>query len=147
MGMIEEVGAHLAASSTRFVAGTTLFYHSLPESTSDAKPTCGLFEAFGLGPVRTMNGSNLPPIERPAVRVICRSTAAETADVPSPVNARVLAQKAWHILERTVDTTLSGTTYLRIEPAHSPYAIGRDEIGRHLFQFTAYIERKPSTSN
>lgn len=147
MPMIEEIGSHLAAGSTRFVAGTTLFYHSLPESTGDQKPTCGLFEAFGLAPIRTMNGANLPPIERPAVRIICRSTSAETTDVPSPVNARSLAQEAWRILERTVDVTISGTTYLRIEPAHSPYALGRDEVGRHVFAFTAYVERKPSTTN
>lgn len=135
--MIEDVCTTLSNASVG-TAGTSLFAHYLPETTGLA---VGVFEIPGRDAIERFG--NTRGIERPRVRVVCRSTApADGQGVAVPTNARAKAAAAWAALDAVTNTTIAGSTYLRMVPLQSPYADAQDQRARHLFTFTAEIWRQ-----
>lgn len=123
MGAIEELGSFLDTNSTRFTAGTNLWYHAMADEPGTAT---ALYETGGLPPVQRY-GNDLPAFERAAFQVVCRST--------SPTIARGNAHAAWVIVQKVANESLSSKTWLRAEPMQSPFLLERDAQGRYTFAF------------
>lgn len=121
MGLIEEIGAYLDSNSTRFLAGTSLFYNWLPDEPGTA---ASITETGGLPPQQVF-GNDLPAWENQRVQVLCRST--------SSTRARANANDAWVVLQQIANETLSGRSWLRVSAVQSPFSLGQDERGRMLF--------------
>lgn len=134
IGLVEEVGTALQTAGVGTL-GTSLFLNSLPETTGTF--AVGIFETGGLAPGRTMGTSYLT-YERARIQVQCRASASTLA-----------RKKLNHVfieLEETYNTTLSGTTYLRIEAVQSPFLLTRDAGGRTVFAANFDCWRRPTTS-
>lgn len=146
MGMIEEVAAHLTATSTRFAAGETLFANAHP--VVDA-PSLSLWETGGAPPVQSY-GSTLPAWEQQTMQMLAKSTRPSSGSLlPYSSNARSLIHDAFVILNRVVNQSLSGSTaaYLRIEPRQSVMVLpGAEEDGRIVFSCNFDVWRRPSVA-
>jgi hypothetical protein len=121
MGMIEDLGAYLDAGSTRFAAGTNLFYNYRP---SDPNRACSIVETPGQAPARAF-GSTGPSWEQGRVQVVCRSTSSATA--------RADIDAVFVLLEAVANSTLTANLFLRVSAVQSPFLLGRDEQGRPMF--------------
>ena len=119
MGLIEELATYLDSGSTKYALGTNLFMNDLPDIPATAT---AIFETGGVPPSRTFAPSTRAAWENQRVQVYCRST--------SSVTARANMETAWALLDAVVNTTLSGTTYLRVEAIQSPFLLNRDQAGR-----------------
>lgn len=129
MGMIEDVGAYLDNNSTRWAAGTSLFYNYMP----DAPNRCGaIIETPGSPPARAF-GSTGPSWEQGRIQVTCRSTSSATA--------RADIDAAFALLEGVANQTLTSNLFLRISAVQSPFLLARDERGRPTFAFNADVWR------
>lgn len=121
MGLIEEVGSFLDTQSTRFAAGTNLFYNFMPDEPGTAT---SLIETGGLPPQHHFSG-DLPSWENARLQVSCRST--------SSTQARANMNDAWFQLQEVANETLSSRTWLRISAVQSPFLLERDAKGRVVF--------------
>ena len=121
MGMVEDVGAYLDSNSTRWAAGTSLFYNFLPEEPARA---ASIIETGGVAPARAF-GSTGPSWERGRVQVACRSTSSATA--------RGDIDAAFVLLEAVQNQTLTSNVFLRISAVQSPFLMERDPRGRPVF--------------
>lgn len=128
--MIEEVGTFLDAESTRFTAGTNLFYNYLPDEPGTA---ASIIETGGLPPTHVFAGDR-PAWENARIAVTCRST--------SSTRARANMNDAWFQLHEVANETLSGRSYLRISAVQSPFLLERDERGRVSFQANFDVIRR-----
>lgn len=133
MGMVEEVGAFLAASSTRFTIGTNLYLNFLPDEPATAT---ALFETPGPGPLDTF--SKAAAIEQPRVQLVCRSSGDNTG----PTIARANIDVAFTTLHSVANQVLSGSTYLRIAAVQSPFLLDRDPRGRVEFAVNFEAQRR-----
>ncbi len=147
MPLLEEVAGYLATQLS-LTAGTNLFANSLPETT---RVSLSIFEVPGNPPQQRFGNNPLPAFERPRIRIITRSTRADSG-TPIPTASRDLAFRAWKALNSVTDSTLPTSTtaqrayYQRIEPMASPSLLDRDEKGRYLFMFTCDVMRTPNSS-
>lgn len=141
MGMIEEVGAYLTATTGQGTLGTDVFLHTLPETT---RLTVGLIEGSGAPATFTM-GSTPPAFTRGMLDIFVRSTAG-AGGYTNPTNARQRAQRVWNRLAAVTNQSLSGSTYLRIEPNNEVHLIDRDERGRVTFGASFTVYRRGTTS-
>lgn len=130
MGLVEEVGAFLDTESTRFTAGTSLFYNFLPDEPGTAT---AIFETPGMAPTHVFAG-NLPAWENARIQVACRST--------SSTRARANANDAWFQLHEVANETLSNRSYLRISAVQSPFLLERDSRGRVVFAANFDVVRR-----
>lgn len=121
MGMVEDLGAYLDTNSTRFAAGTSLFYNFLP---SEPNRATSIIETGGIAPARAF-GSTGPSWERGRVQIACRST--------SSVTARADIDAAFVLLEGVENETLTSNLFLRVSAAQSPFLMERDAKGRPVF--------------
>ena len=121
MGLVEELGTFLDSESTRFTAGTNLFGNWLPSEPGTA---ASITETGGLPPVHTF-GSDLPKYERQRVQLLCRSSNSTTA--------RANINDAWVQLQEITNESLSSRSWLRVSAVQSPFSLGQDDLGRHLF--------------
>lgn len=119
--MIEDLGAFLDAASTRFAAGTSLFYNHLP---SEPNRATSIIETGGLAPARAF-GPGGPSWEQGRVQLACRST--------SSVTARADADAAFAILEGIQNQTLTSNLFLRVSAVQSVFLLERDVQGRPVF--------------
>lgn len=119
--MIEDVGAYLDAGSTRFAAGTSLFYNYLPDEPNRAT---SIIETPGQAPARAF-GSTGPSWEQGRIQVASRSTSSATA--------RADIDAAFVLLEAVDNETLTSNLFLRISAVQSPFLLARDERGRPVF--------------
>lgn len=122
MGLVEEVGTFLDSESTRFTAGTNLFYNYLPDEPNTAS---SIVETGGLPPTYVFAG-DLPAWENARIAVTCRST--------SSTRARANINDAWIQLQEVANETLSSRSWLRISAVQSPFLLERDDRGRIVFQ-------------
>ena len=121
--LLNEVGTYLQANAIGTL-GTDLFLGFMPE-----KPDAcvALYETGGLEPYRAMRGSPGSPVaERPRIQIVCRNTQYEYAA------AREKARAINVLLDQLGETTLSGTRYLWVAAAQSPFLMGRDDARRVL---------------
>lgn len=133
MGMIEEVATYLDSNSTRFTLGTNLFLNFQP----DEPATCAaLYEDLGGQPVATFGAAHV--IENPRLQLVCRSSG----DLTGPTIARANIDAAWGILDGVANTTLSGSTYLRVAAVQSPFLLERDARGRVSFAANFDVMRR-----
>lgn len=121
MGLIEDVGSYLDSNSTRFAAGTSLFYNHLP---SEPNRATSIIETGGVAPARAF-GSTGPSWEQSRIQVASRST--------SSVTARADADAAWALLEGVQNQTLTSNLFLRISAVQSVFLLERDVQGRPVF--------------
>lgn len=134
MGMVEEVGAFLAAQiPATFTVGTNLFLNFLPDEPATA---AAIFETPGSSPDDTF--SQAAAIENPRFQLVTRSSG----DNVGPTIARANIDAAWASLHGVANTTLSGSTYLRIAAVHSPFLLDRDPRGRVEFAATFDVMRR-----
>lgn len=134
MGLIEEVGAFLDTASTRYAAGTSLFYNHLPDEPNRAT---AIYETGGVAPQQHFSG-DLPSWENARVQLIHRST--------SSVTARADANAAWYILQQVANEALSSVSYLRISPVQSVFLLERDDRGRPVFAANYDVVRLTTSS-
>lgn len=134
MGLLEEVGAHLASQSTRFVVGTNLFYNFMADEPNTAT---ALYETGGTAPVDTF-ASAIAAWEQPRVQVVCRAT--------SSTHARTNIDKAWKVFNRVANATLSGVSYLNISAVQSPFLLERDSRGRVIFACNFDVMRRTTST-
>ena len=143
MSLADDLVTYLDANST-LTAGTNLFKHSLPETTSRCvavieTPGMPAIEKFGVG---------LPAMTRPRAQIIARSTkAVGGAGIAGSTGARHLAKHCWETLTTVVNTTAvsPGILYQRIEPLQDPWLLHHDEAGRAVFVFNVQAMRTAST--
>ena len=121
MAIVEDVGTYLDAQSTRFTAGTNLFYNFLPDEPNTA---ASIIETGGLPPQHHFSGE-LPSWENGRVQVACRSTSSTTA--------RANMNDAWFQLQEVANETVNSRSWLRISAVQSPFLLERDERGRTVF--------------
>lgn len=129
--MIEELATYLDAQSTRFTFSTTgnLFVNYLPDTPATA---AALLETGGLPPTRRFAG--VPAWENARVQLVCRSS--------SSTKARANADAAWGILEGIANTTLSGSTYLRVSAVQSVFLIDRNPAGQTEYGANFDVQRR-----
>lgn len=145
MGAVEDINTYLASTAgggTLGTEGTSIFEFAVVETTGRAVFT---FEYPGAPPSQGYGSSGVF-IENQRVQVLCRSTKPSVGAIAETNGARGLAHHVMRKLNRVVNTTLSGTTYLRIEPLQSPFFLDRDETGRVLFACNYEVQRRASTS-
>jgi hypothetical protein len=118
-----------------------VFLNALPEST---RVVVGVIEAAGDVPEYAFG--SVPPVHsRASIDVLVRSTVGP-AGFSVPTNARVKIQRVWNRLSEVTNASLSGSTYLRIEPDSEPYLIERDDKGRVVFGCSFTVLRRGTTS-
>lgn len=139
--MIEEIGTYLAGSTAIGALGTDVFLNALPEST---RVVVGVLEAPGQPPEFVL-GSTPPAYSRASIDVLVRSTVGPSG-YSIPTNARARIQRVWNRLSAVTNTSLSGSTYLRIEPTSEPYLVDRDEKGRVVFGCSFTVLRRGTTT-
>lgn len=137
MSVSGELSTRLSAASTRLTLGDTLYTGQLPETTKEAM---ALFETGGLAGQRVF-GRDLPPIERPRVQVIARSTPPDEGGVASDTGVRTLIDIAWRDFHGIGNTTIGGTRYLHVNPTASPSLLEVDEAGRQIWSFNSDVLR------
>lgn len=136
--ILPELSAYIVANATGFVAapstsGIQIWLNRFPEEANNH--AVGLYESGGVGPDYTYTGLSH---ERPNVQVICRSTSYATA--------RTTANRIFSLLAGTENTTLTGTSYVRITPIQSPFDIGADAGGRSMVSCNYQMEKAVSAS-
>jgi len=141
MGMIEEVGTYVTATTGQGTLGTDFFLHTLPETT---RMTAAILEGAGSAPAYTI-GRATPVHTRGNIDLYVRSTAG-SGGFTNPSNARVRAQRIWNRLSSVTNETLSGQGYLRIEPRGEPHLIERDAQGRYVFGASFTVHRTGTTA-
>ena len=119
--MVEDLGAYLDSNSTRWAAGTSLFYNYLPDAPNRA---ASIVETGGSAPARAF-GSTGPSWEQGRVQVVCRSTSSATA--------RADADAAFALLEGIQNQTLTSNIFLRVSAVQSVFLLERDAKGRPVF--------------
>lgn len=136
--LLDEIATYLDASSTALTVGPTtsaatpIFKSRLP---ADVQATAiALFESGGRSPDYRMTST--VSFERPTIQVLSRSTSYPTA--------RTNAELVFTLLSTLTNSTLTGTRYVRVTPAQSPFDIGRDPDERHLVSCNYLIEKEPS---
>lgn len=132
--MIEEVGAFLDAASTRYAAGTSLFYNFAPDEPNRC---CSIIETGGTAPTRVFAGDR-PAWENARIQLTHRSTSSATA--------RADANAAWFILEGVYNESLSSKSYLRISAVQSPFLLERDSRGRVVFACNYDVVRRTTST-
>ncbi|MFA9270724.1 MAG: hypothetical protein ACEQSX_08195 [Baekduiaceae bacterium] len=146
MGMIEEVALHLSETSTRFVAGVSMFANAHPPVDV---ASFSMWETGGGPPVQAY-GSTLPTWEEPTLQLLAKTTRPSSGSlVPYSSNARSLIHDALVILNRVVNQSLTGSTayYLRIEPRQAVAVLpGQEEDGRIMFSVNLDVLRRPSVT-
>lgn len=140
MGMIEEVGSYLVASTGIGTLGTDVFLNVLPES---AGVTVALIEGEGQAPGYTMSPAR-PAFTFPTVEVLVRSTVGPTG-IADPTNARTRIQRVYNRLQAVTNQTLGSSTYLSIMPNGEPYLADRDQQGRVVFACSFTVTRRGTT--
>ena len=142
MPFADELVAYIDSNSTALTAGTNLFKNAVVETTGRA---VFVVETPGAPAIDKFSGT-LPAITRPRCQVMVRSTAAVGgAGIPASTGTRALAQDVWEVLYGIVNTSLSGKTYLRVEPLQDPFFLRHDEAGRACFAFNVQAMRAAST--
>ena len=135
MGLVEELGSHIATASTRFVLGTSLFLNNLPDEPNAA---ASIIEYGGSAPDYVFANS-LPVNENQRVQIVCRSTSSQTA--------RTNIGAAWVASQTIVNQTVgSGATWLRATPVQSPFLVTRDSQGRVLYGFNLACTRRTTST-
>ena len=125
MALLTDVGTYLAAatvSTADLTLGTNLFLGREPASPD----TCvTLYEPGGAAPDDPVGGNTAPSLENPGLQVRSRAAAYSTA--------QSLAVDVWALLAKVINETLTSTTYLKISPVQSPFALDRDDQDRMIF--------------
>lgn len=136
-GYLPAIAQHLSTSGLgSFGASTStgpasIVYRSLVESTG---VLLALFESPGVVPVRAYGDGSSPAMSRGRCQVLVRSTKPSSgADVPFSSGASSVAWRATNALEAVTNTTISGSTFYRIECTQQPYVLQRDDAGRIVF--------------
>ena len=128
--ILDELAAHIVASSTAFTEGTNLFKSKLPATSPNT--AVALYESGGITPGARLSTTNA--FEQPSFQVLSRST--------SYVTARQNAQIVWNIFDGFADSTLTNVRYLSIVPVQSPFPVGRDENSRHLISVNFNVRKE-----
>ncbi len=134
MGLVEELGTFVAAASTRFAVGTSLFLNMLPDEPHRAS---AITETGGSAPAYVF-GNDLPSYENARVAITTRST--------SSVTARADAHAAWVAVQKISNEDLSSVGWLRCSAVQSPFLLRRDEQGRVLFQANYDCTRRTTST-
>ena len=121
MALLGALGTYMAANVTdaTLTLGTNLFLGRLP----DAPDTCvAVYETMGQAPDNTFGGSTAPVMENPRIQVVSRAVAyADSASLAADIFTQ---------LTKVDNETLTSTTYQRIEPLQTPFALERDDQER-----------------
>lgn len=141
MGMIEEIGTFVAGSTAIGALGTDVFLNVLPEST---RVVVAIIEEVG-GPPSYALGGAVPIHTNASIEVLVRSTAGQMGGA-NPTNARQKMQRVWNRLASVQNQSLSGSTYLRIEPQNEPHLVERDAQGRVVFSAEFAVWRRGTTA-
>lgn len=123
--ILDDAATYLASNSTRFTVGVNLTKGLMPDSP-DTVTT--LFDTGGSSPLHTFTTSTGTRwAERPGLMIHARSADQQTA--------RANAYAAFTLLDGIHDRglpTTTGTHYVEIGAAQSPFLIGRDKNDRYL---------------
>lgn len=119
--LLDEVGTFLQQNAEGTL-GTDLFLFEMPPESPDV--AVAVIETGGLAPEFIHSNPTRQTYERPTFQVVARD--------PNPKTARTKAENIYKLLGSVVNTSLSGTRYLRIFPTQSPFRLGRDENDRAL---------------
>ncbi|HVJ72027.1 MAG TPA: minor capsid protein [Sphingomicrobium sp.] len=92
-------------------------------------------EYGGRAPWRVHNTGAATRYARPGLQVI--------AHAPNTVDSLALAYQAYNAL-CFVNTVISGTTYIQVNPLQEPYPLGLDTKGRVQFVFNVETLKTPS---
>lgn len=143
MAAIDDVASHLDSNSTKVTAGTSLFKHSMAESTGRS---VHVISTPGLPPIEKMSAGK-PAMTRPRFQIVTRtSKAVGGSGVPGTTATYNLACDMRDILGSIANTTVGGVQYQRIHALQSdPFNIGRDDAGRVLFGQNFECLRSPTT--
>lgn len=140
--LLDDVATYLAANSTHFTVGAAgdLMKAVMLDDGGVPDTVVVLYETGGVGTVHTLSTSGLAArqYEQPALQVLSRSTAYQTA--------RNRAEAAFRLLDGYTGglPTSTGTTYLSVAAQQSPFSVGRDSNQRYLVS-TNYLIRKESS--
>jgi hypothetical protein len=102
----------------------------------------GLYETPGWSPQWAFTtGSSAPVFERPGLQVIARSTSYATARGHAYCCYRILDS----VRNKTLPHTSSGTRYLSIDAAGSPFSLGQDQNRRFLLSVNFDVTKERSS--
>lgn len=133
MSLGSEVATFLASNGIG-VLGTSMFLGKLPETPDTA---IGLFETGGAPPQSGFGVSGIQH-ERPSLQLRFRGAPRDTE------GPRARAQTAYRLLMTVQGQTLSGTLYLWLRPAQSPFVLERDGNDRTVWTFNVNAEKELS---
>lgn len=129
MAFLDDIGAHVAASSTptaSLTLGTNLFLGRRP---NDPDTIVALFETAGEPPTLTFGSNTAPPVESRGLQVQVRAASYTTSEA--------LATEVWTALCLIDDEVIGTTRYLLADPVQSPFPLERDAQDRmvHVVNF------------
>ncbi len=127
MSLVTDVKAYLVAQGQ----ATNTFMGRLPDTPDTAT---ALLQYAGRAPLFVHNTPGIS-IDRPALQILNR------APIYAEAEARALA--LYTLLAAIVNTSMGGTTYLRIEPLAAPFLLERDANDRTVFAANYYIQKRP----
>lgn len=135
---LAELVTYLAATGSG-TAGTNIFYGSLRESYPDVVTVVMMYTGFEDEPTLSDNSESGKHVrlEYPNIRFLFRGAAD---DLDSPMTRALAARDA---VVAVVNTYLSGTKYLSIEP-RDPYPLKQDHNFRWEVVFDARVTKEPS---
>ena len=116
-------------SSGGVASTSAIFQAVLPDEPDEA--VC-VYETGGLPTVKTIGGSGFASVaaERPSIEVVSRSSVSYQA-------ARLVAERAFRLLDGLAPRAINGVPYKWAEPRQKPFPVGRDEASRFLVGFNA----------
>lgn len=119
MALLVDVGTHLATAGHGTV-DVSIFEGQMPDDVNEG---LSLHEYAAEEPEYSLGVSGVH-YEQPRFQLYCRHT--------DYVTGRALIEAAYQTLAKVVNTTLTATKYLRIEPLSSPSQLepARDAMGR-----------------
>jgi hypothetical protein len=121
MALLDALGAFLVTEGVGTL-GTNIFLGLMPDTPDECVV---LYEYGGGAPGQVFGSDNATPWESSSVQVMARSATYAAA--------RTKARAAYAALQKVANETLSGISFLRVDPVQSPFFVQRDENRRVYF--------------
>lgn len=138
--MLAEVTTYLAAQGLGLTVGATGNLFNVPFPASAPQAAVCLRESPGGEAIRCFGASLAAPVcEQRGLQILTRDVSTGFAAAQS------LANNINSVLDSIGDVTLTGTRYLNIVARHTPFYLGEDENGRHVFSQNFDILRTRTT--
>lgn len=134
--LLSDIVDYLSSGS---IGTSSIFYGTMPPSPDVA---VAVYETGGTASVHAFNGSaGRAKEENPRIQVVTRATADDYD------TARVIAHRAFKLLDGLPSRSINGVAYKWGAAVQSPFLLGRDEQNRVMIACNYDIAKELSTTS